>query len=36
MRITKREFYAKGEFANSKLYRQADKRGVWRYYMTAD
>ena len=32
-RITKREWYALGGLANSKLFRKADKRGHWRYYM---
>lgn len=36
LRITKREWYKLGGFSNSKLYRKADKRGVWRYYMILD
>lgn len=36
MRITKREWYALGGLANTKLFRKADKRGAWRYYMLTD
>lgn len=35
-RITRKAFYDLGGFANSNLYRKADKRGVWRYYRTFD
>jgi hypothetical protein len=33
IRITKREWYALGALANNRLFRRADKRGYWRYYM---
>lgn len=33
MRITKREWYALGGFANASLYRKQAKRGAWQYYM---
>ena len=33
MRITKKQFYAMGGFANSQLYRRADKRGRWMHFM---
>lgn len=36
MRVTKAEWYAARGFANSKCYRKADKRGVWRYYILQD
>lgn len=32
-KISKREFYALGGFANSALFRKADSRGEWRHYM---
>lgn len=32
IKITKREWYARGGFRNSHLTRNADKRGVWAYY----
>jgi hypothetical protein len=35
-RITKREWYDLGGFANSKLFRKANARGVWSYYQIAD
>jgi hypothetical protein len=34
-KISKREWYDLGGFANSNLYRKADKRGVWQYYRLA-
>jgi hypothetical protein len=35
-RITKRRWYDLGGFANPKLFRNADARGYWRYYMLLD
>ena len=35
-RITKKEFYARGGFKNSKLFRKADKNGRWLYYRIID
>jgi hypothetical protein len=35
MQITKKEWYDRGGFANSDLYRKADRLGRWRYYMGA-
>lgn len=35
MRITKREWYALGGFANSDLYRRADRLGRWMHFMGA-
>ena len=35
-RITKTEWYALGGFANSRLFRKADSRGRWRYYIVED
>ena len=35
-RISKAEWYELGGFANPKLFRLADKRGVWRYYIRLD
>lgn len=32
-RITKKEFYALGGFANSLLFRKADSLGRWRHYI---
>jgi hypothetical protein len=32
-RITKAEFYARGGFANSALFRQQSRGGAWRYYV---
>ena len=32
-RITKREFYDLGGFANSALFRQQSRGGAWRYYV---
>lgn len=32
-RVTKREWYALGGLANSKLWRRADRKGIWRYYI---
>lgn len=34
--ITKAEWYQLGGFANSKLFRLADKRGRWRYFILLD
>lgn len=36
MRITKRKWYALGGFRNSSLFRRANNRGAWRYYMRLD
>lgn len=33
-RITKAEWYRLGGFANTRLFRKANKNGSWRYYMT--
>lgn len=33
MRITKKKWAEMGGFRNPRLYRKADKRGSWRYYM---
>lgn len=35
-RITKREFYDLGGFANSKLFRKQSRDGAWRYYRALD
>ena len=35
MRITKREWYALGGFANTKLFRKGTSRG-WTYWMLVD
>lgn len=32
-RITKREFYDRGGFANSDLFRLQSRGGAWRYYV---
>lgn len=32
-RITKREFYDRGGFANSALFRKQSRGGAWRYYV---
>lgn len=34
-KISKREWCDRGGFANPKLFRKADRRGAWRYYMLA-
>lgn len=34
LQITKREWYALGGFANTRLFRKSNKRG-WRYFMLA-
>lgn len=36
LKISKREWYDLGGFANSRLFRKADKRGVWSYYRNCD
>lgn len=36
MRITKGEWYRRGGFTNSDLYRKADRLGRWKYYMGAN
>lgn len=36
MRITKREFYARGAWANPRLYRKQRADGAWAYYMEID
>ena len=36
MRISKREWYALGGFANSRLWRRQRKNGAWVYYMNCD
>lgn len=35
-RITKAEFYERGGFANSALFRQQSRGGTWRYYVNLD
>lgn len=35
-RITKKEFYDLGGFANSDLFRKQSRGGEWRYYRTLD
>jgi hypothetical protein len=35
-RITKTEFYSKGGFANSRLYRKQRADGAWAYYELLD
>jgi hypothetical protein len=35
-RITKAEFYARGGFSNSKLFRQQSRGGAWRYYVNLE
>ena len=34
-RITKKEFYSLGGFANSKLFRRGTRTGRWLYYSLA-
>lgn len=34
--ITKREFYDRGGFANSSLFRLQSRGGAWRYYVNLD
>jgi hypothetical protein len=36
VRLSKKEWYAKGGFTNSKLFRQQQKNGGWRYFETID
>lgn len=33
IRISKKEWYARGGLANSALWRRQEKRGAWQYYM---
>lgn len=35
-RITKREWYDAGGFANSSLFRKQSRGGAWRYYRMID
>lgn len=35
-RITKRQWYDKGGFANSKLWRRQAKSGAWQYFETKE
>lgn len=35
-RITKDEFYKRGGFSNSALFRQQSRGGAWRYYVSLD
>lgn len=35
-RLTKREWYDLGGFANSALFRQQSRGGAWRYYRNLD
>lgn len=35
-RITKREWYELGGFANSSLFRKQSRGGAWRYYRMID
>lgn len=35
-RITKKEWYDLGGFANSALFRQQSRGGAWRYYINLD
>lgn len=32
-KISKKTFYALGGFTNSRLFRKANNRGIWSYYM---
>ena len=36
LKLSKRVWYAYGGFANPKLFRKADKHGVWSYYCLCD
>jgi len=36
LKLSKRDWYAQGGFANPKLFRRADKRGVWSYWKYLD
>jgi hypothetical protein len=36
VRITKREWYDLGAWANTKLWRRQGKSGSWQYFMTVD
>jgi hypothetical protein len=36
MRISKKEYERLGGMKNSRLYRKADSRGRWRYYLASD
>lgn len=36
LRVTKREWYDMGGFANPALFRKADSRGYWRYFVDTD
>lgn len=36
LKITKAHWYRLGAFANSRLFRKADSKGVWAYYMRMD
>jgi len=36
MRVSKKEWYARGGFANSLCYRKQSKWGGWRYYIRTD
>jgi hypothetical protein len=33
LKISRAEWYRLGGFRNSRLFRKADRRGVWRYYL---
>jgi hypothetical protein len=35
-RITKREWYDRGGFENSALFRKQSRGGAWRYYVNLD
>lgn len=35
-RITKAEWYNRGGFANSTLFRKQSRGGAWRYYVSLD
>ena len=35
-RITKKEWYDRGGFANPALFRKQSRGGAWRYYRTLD
>lgn len=35
-RITKVEFYERGGFSNSALFRQQSRGGAWRYYVNLE
>ena len=36
VRVTKKEWYDRGGFTNSKCFRKQSRNGAWRYYMLID